>query len=205
MYDAKINTVASQDIQEQSQQFTHTAIKKQEKMMFLYCICIGKDNFAVVLTTTDLFSPVQKSWICCMLLKGRPFALGVIFLNNLSLLIPLNSGVKNSGNPDTPWHWLAAQPFAGFAEWFFHAWNYTSIELSDYRFMEAFYLSWGLQDFALLALLAIILFSSSNRLTICGCESFWWVIFFGFIENVWLIVLQVISQLYNYIYIITIK
>lgn len=143
----------------------------------------------------DLFSPVQKSWIGHMLLKRWPFALGVMFLNNLSLLIPLNSGVKNSGDPDTPQHWLAAQPFAAFAKWFFHAWNYRSIELSDYRFMEAFCSSWGLQDLVLLALLAVALFSSnsSNRLSICGCQSFWGIVFFGFLQNVWLITLQVIA------------
>lgn len=48
--DGKINAVASQNIQEQSQQFTCTALKKQEKLMFLYCICISKDSFVVVLT-----------------------------------------------------------------------------------------------------------------------------------------------------------
>lgn len=48
--EAKINAVASQDIQEQSQEFTCAAFKKQEKKMFLYCVCIGKESFVVVLT-----------------------------------------------------------------------------------------------------------------------------------------------------------
>lgn len=114
--DSKRNAVPSQDIQEQSQQLTCNAFKKQQKMMCLYLqqqgeLCCSSDKELI----TALFSPAQKSWIGCRLLK-RTSALGVMFLNNLPLLIPLNSGVKNRDNWGTPQHWLTAQPFTPFTK-----------------------------------------------------------------------------------------